>query len=301
MRRLEHLLGVSRAELLDLANHAGRHYSPFLKSPRPRPFAHPAGTAKLRVIDNPSTEMKRIQSLIKERLLNPLDLPGNVLGGIKGRSVLQNVAIHRNSRTLLKVDVKRYFPNITNEHVYDIWSKLLGCSPRISSMLTRLTTFQRHLPQGSPTSTILANLVLCSCDAPIRSECSRLDLQYSSWVDDLAFSGEDPRPIITTVVSTLRTKGLQISRKKLEIAGPRSKKVLTGVALGASLNVPANRLGRIRSGIHKLRTNAVSPTELPRYVQGLRGRITHLGSINAKKAEQFKKELETVLQSYPDL
>lgn len=199
----------------------------------------------------------------------------------------------------MKIDVKRFFPSITNEHVYRVWFELLGCSPAISGLLTQLTTFQRHLPQGAPSSTILANLVLYMCDGPIRSECARQNLSYSSWIDDLAFSGDNPRPIIKTVVATLRKNRFRISRKKLEVAGPRSKRVLTGVKFGASPNVPADRLSRIRSGIHKLRTGAVLENEVAGYVQSLVGQITQVGSVNKKKAERFRGELEAVLERYP--
>lgn len=299
MRRLEHLLGLSRDHLRVVADLAGGHYSPFPMSPRPRPFARRVPPPKNRIIDNPSIELKKIQSLIAERLLKPLRLPENLLGGVKGRSVLDNVAYHRSSKTLLKIDVKRFFPSITNEHVYRVWFEMLGCSPAISGLLTQLTTFQRHLPQGAPSSTILANLVLYLCDGPIRVECARQNLSYSSWIDDLGFSGENPRPIIKTVVTTLRQNGFRISRKKLEIAGPRSKKILTGVTIGASLRVPTDRLSRIRSGIHKLRTGAVLENEVAGYVRSLLGQITQVGSTSRKKAERFRGDLERALEQYP--
>ena len=283
-----------------MARLAGKYYSPFPKSPRPRPFARRTLPSKTRIIDNPSHKLKRIQSLIADRLLKPLQLAPNLLGGVKGKSVLHNVAYHRDSKTLLKIDVKRFFPSITNEHVYFVWREVLGCSPEISALLTQLTTFERHLPQGAPSSTILANLVLYSCDAPIRRECERKGLEYTSWIDDLAFSGNDPRPIIETVVSTLRANKFRLSRKKLEIAGPRSRKILTGVNLGRTLKAPPEQLSRIRSGIHKLRTAVVPSPELRRYVQRLRGAIAQVGSINSEKAQKLRNDLDLALRVYPD-
>jgi len=140
---------------------------------------------------------------------------------------------------------------------------------------------------------MLANFVLHTCDGPFRSECARLGIRYSSWVDDLAFSSDNPRPVIGTVVSTLRRGGFRISRRKLEITGPGARKILNGVVVGPSLGVPPERLARIRSGIHKLRIGAVSTADVPRYVQCLRGSIAQLATINAKKAERFRRDLET--------
>ena len=287
---------MDRNCLRALAATAGGHYSPFAKTKLPKPFQKKPAHAKLRIIDNPSEELKAVQSLIVERLLKPLQLPDYICGGVKGKSVLDNVAQHLNSKALLKIDVARFFPSISNRHVYMVWSELLGCSPQISGLLTQLTTFERHLPQGAPSSTMLANLVLYSCDGPIRAECERQKIRYSSWVDDLALSSDDPRPVVNLVVSTLRKNGFRISRKKLEIAGPRSRKILNGVLLGRHPSIPAERLARIRSGIHKLRQGSVPDADVLRYVRSLQGSIAQIASINTIKGEKLRGDLEEVLR-----
>jgi hypothetical protein len=162
-------------------------------------------------------------------------------------------------------------------------------------VLTQLTTFERHLPQGAPTSTLLANLVLHSCDGPIRFECERLGIRYSTWVDDLAFSSDDPRPVIPLVVEALRRAGFRIPHKKLEIIGPGARKILNGVLLGRELSVPPDRLARIRSGIHKLRQGKVSTENLGRYTQSLLGSIAHVASIVPRKAQKLRAELAEVV------
>jgi hypothetical protein len=230
--------------------------------------------------------------------LQPLCLPSYICGGIKGKKVLDNADFHRNSRVLLKLDIKRFFPSITNKHVYAVWNDLLNCSPEISGLLTKLTTFERHLPQGAPSSTMLANLVLYSCDGAIREECERRKIQYSSWIDDLAFSSEDPRPVIDVVIGVLRGHGFGISRKKLEIAGPSSRKILNGVVLGRRFGVPPDRLARIRSGIHKLREGHVAEPQIEHYVRSLSGSIAQIMPINAQKADSLKRDLEAACKKY---
>ena len=177
-----------------------------------------------------------------------------------------------------------------------VWRDLLGCSPEISSLLTKLTTFERHLPQGAPSSTMLANLVLYSCDGPIRAECERLGIRYSSWVDDLAFSSDDPRPVVNLVIATLQKKGFRISRKKLEIIGPGERKILNGVLIGRRLSVSPERLSRIRSGIHKLRQGCVPGAKVARYVQSLQGSIAQIAPINAMKAEMLREDLKAACE-----
>lgn len=286
---------MSRSRLRSFASKAGAHYEPFLQKQRIKPFLKKDGPQKVRRIDNPSDELKVVQRRIYERLLRPLDLPAHICGGVAGKTILDNVRLHLGAKVLIRVDIAHFFPSVTNRHVYKVWRDLLGCSPRIAALLTKLTTFERRLPQGSPTSTLLANLVLLMIDGPIRSECGRLGIRYSSWVDDLAFSSDNPRGILNIVIATLQSAGFTISRPKLEIMAPRQRKILNGVLLGRFPSVPRERISGIRSGIHKLRMGEVLPTDPDRYVLSVRGSIAHVRSIAPRKAQRLSSHLETVL------
>ena len=56
--------------------------------------------------------------------------------------------------------------------------------------------------------------------------------------------------------------------------GPSTVKNLTGTRLGLSeVRAPKDKLGRIRSGIHKLRTGLIQPSEEERYINGLVGQL----------------------------
>jgi len=301
---LERRLGFDQNYLCVFASRAGAAYSPFEKRNKPRPFQKKTKPPKRRVIDNPSEELKAVQSRINDRLLRPLSTPPYMFGGVRGKRVLDNVRVHQNTKVLVKIDIASFFPSITNRHVYRVWQDLLGCSPEISSLLTKLTTFERHLPQGAPTSTSLANLVLHLIDGPIRSECERLGIRYSTWVDDLAFSSENPRPITNLVISTLQREGFRISRRKLEIVSPGERKILNGVLVGRCLSSPPDYLARIRAGIHKLHSGQVPRfpmSEIAHYSQKLRGSIAHISTINPAKGEKLYQSLEATssVESHP--
>jgi RNA-directed DNA polymerase len=289
---LEFRLHVSREELGSVAAIAGACYRPFKQAKKPRPFQKIIKPPKLRDIDNPTDRMKRIQRRINDRLLKPLALPSYLCGGVRGKSVIDNVNMHLGSRCLVTIDIKSFFPSIDNHQVFKVWRNLLNCSDRISRLLTRLTTFERHLPQGAPTSTLLANLVLHTADGPIRDECKRLVVRYSSWVDDLAFSGDNPQQVIQTAASTLRAAGFAISHKKLKIMGPGTRKCLNGTMLTRFPSVHPERLGWIRSGIHKLRTGHVPAEETASYVRSLKGKIQQVLTLAPRKGIKLLQALE---------
>jgi RNA-directed DNA polymerase len=281
-----------------LASKAGAHYRPFEQMKAPKPFQKKPASTKIRRIDNPNEELKFIQRRIYEQLLKPLDLPNYIYGGVPGKQTLDNARLHLGAKVLIRVDIADFFPSVTNVQVYGVWRDLLGCSTLISGLLTQLTTFERRLPQGAPTSTLLANLVLLMTDAPIKAECYRLGIRYSSWIDDLAFSSDNPRDVLSAVFAALNQAGFTVARRKLEIMGPRERKILCGVLLGRFLGIPPNKVSAIRSGIHKLRTKEIPPADLDRYLTSLRGGIAHIRSISPIKAQKLSAALDSALNCH---
>lgn len=295
MGRFESLLNTSREHLRLLASGAGSSYRPFPKRQRLRPFQKKFKPAKIRIIDNPDDALKDFQSRINEKLLKCIAFPHYLCGGVSGKTILDNVLMHFGAAVLVSVDIKSFFRRISNRQVYRVWRETLDCSPRIAALLTQLTTFERHLPQGAPTSSLLANLVLYSVDQPIRDECASRGVTYSTWVDDLAFSGRDARSVISAVVESLRAAGFSISHKKLKVMGPGTRRVLNGVLLGRFPSVLPDRISRLRSGIHKLRMNEVPSGQVDKYIRQLEGGITFVASIVPHKAGRLRSELNGVL------
>ncbi len=296
LRKLEYGLGISRAKLQSIAENAEAYYSPFPKAPKIRPFQKKFKANKERIIDNPIEPLRDVQKRIQHRLLTSLDMPYYLCGGVKDRSLLDNVTIHHGAPVLVAVDIKAFFPSIRDRTIYKIWTDLLGCSAEIASLLTRLTTRQRHLPQGSSTSTMLANLVLFSIDAPIRAACEKHSVRYSSWVDDLAFSGANSREVLPIVIQTLRNAGFQVSRGKIRVMGRGTRKVLNGILLGRFPAVLPERIAQLRSGIHKLKTGQVHPEALKNYIAQLGSSIAQVGSIDPRKGERLQSDFDNAVR-----
>ena len=253
----------------------------------PRPFQK-IPSSKTRPIDNPCGELKRVQRRINRCLLRPICFPNNLLGGVPKRSVLDNAELHLNARLLVTIDVKSCFPSITNVHVYRVWRNFLGCSTDVASMLTKLTTFDRHLPQGAATSPLLANLFVWMIDGYIREACDLRSVTYSTWIDDLAFSGMRSRELISISAKVLQAHGLKISRTKVKIMGPREIKLLTGTRLGsAEIRASKEKLSRVRSGIQKLRLQLVCREDQVRFIDGLVGQLGYLKRLNPKDSRSL--------------
>ena len=296
VRDLAHRLGVRREILESMTKTAGAYYAPFESNNSPRPFQKKPFVKKSRDIDNPVSQLKEIQSKINVRLLRSVELPDHVFGGRKGRSVIQNAKHHLGRKVLVTIDVRQFFPSISNTDIYHIWANILGCSRKVASMLTRLTTFERHLPQGAPTSTALANLFLLSCDSPIREFCAANGITYTSWVDDLAFSGKNSRDVIGIAVKSLRRGGLKISRRKVHDMPSSGRQVLMGIIVNKRPGVTREYLQAIRSGIHKFRTNQIQYDLAKSYLRTIRGRIAYINQTNPQRASNLIHHLDELVK-----
>lgn len=294
VNRLGNLLKIPPEKLLSLSASPNASYRPFDRVRGKRPFQIKP-RSQPRQIDNPLKNLTWAQKRLNRRLLAPTCFPEHVFGGIRKRSVLDNAEYHNGAALLVTIDIKQCFPSITNKHVYDIWRELLGCAPPVASLLTRLTTFDRHLPQGAATSPMLANLLIWMIDAPIRVACEDLGVVYSTWIDDLAFSGQRARELIQIAAETLRANGLRISRKKVHIMGPRTAKLITGTRLGTvTIRAPYEKLSRIRSGIYKFECGLVDADETEMYLRGLIGQLRFIHQLCPKDAVKYAAQLRRV-------
>jgi RNA-directed DNA polymerase len=292
MRRLEFLLGRPRAELKDLALNAMRYYDPFPLRPRQRWFAKKVKPPKKRWIDHPVDPLKAIQSRIQERLLSRLMLPEHLLGGVRGKSITDNAQLHLGARWLVTIDIKNFFPSVKPSQVRSVFRKILNCSPDVSYLLTGLTTYRGRLPQGAPTSPLLANLVLSGFDGEIRAVCKRNEIRYSSWVDDLAFSGNTVSSVVGPVIATLIKAGFRVSHRKINRMGPRDRKELNNLVLGKFVTVRKEYRARIRAGVHNLKCGRVPEHEIGAYIEGLRGSIGYLRLFDPSRAAGLQLKLE---------
>jgi RNA-directed DNA polymerase len=293
LRHLEVLLGHSRSELQDLAKHGIRYYDPFPHHRKERPFAKSVKSAKQRWIDNPTGPLKAIQSRIEQRVLNRVILPEHLLGGVRGKTIKDNAERHFAAKFLVTIDIKSFFPSITPHQVRSVWRETLNCSPDVAYLLTGLTTCRGYLPQGAPTSTMLANLVLSSFDEEIRTACDAHAVVYSSWVDDLAFSGEDARLVVAPVIAALKNAGFRVSHSKIKVMGPGERKVLNNLVLGRFITVQKEYIGRIRAGLYHLKRDHVPKEDRTGYIEGLLGSISYLKLFDAKKASNFVREVRS--------
>jgi len=184
------------------------------------------GTIKQRIIRPSLKELKVIQTNIKNRILAPIKLPDSVHGGVKKKSNVSNAKPHQGNKYQFTTDLQEFYPNINSQKVYDT---LIGLnfSPHYSHWLTKLTTWKYELPQGTPTSTHIANLVFLSTDLTLIELCKLHGITYTRYVDDLTFSSQqDFRPILNDILNIVTSNDFKLSYRKTKYSG---KQTVTGI------------------------------------------------------------------------
>tara|TARA_R110002020_G_scaffold25225_8_gene82134 strand:- start:6878 stop:7399 length:522 start_codon:yes stop_codon:yes gene_type:complete len=94
-----------------------------------------------------------------------------------------------------------------------------------------------HLPQGAPTSPMLANFASEALDNRLTYLASTESWTYTRYADDLAFSrpGDSTRAeamqLVKRVEMALELTGLVVHRQKTLIVPPGARKILLGVAV----------------------------------------------------------------------
>lgn len=261
---------------------------------------------KVRHLDVPDAELKAIQHRILRRILEPIDLGARVHGGVRQRSPRTNAQQHLGQKCVVCVDVVAFFPSVSHKVVYRMFRRELHYGRDVASLLTRLTTCAGSLPQGAPTSTAIANHVLAvPVDAPVSTQAQGIGVNYGRFVDDVAMSGDDPRPLIGEVGRGLSRRGLTMYRGKIRqrvtgkfrIMPASSPQVVTGLNVNSvsGPSVPKEKRDRIRAAIWALRGK--STLEVERQVASLRGQIAYVRAYNAGAARRLQILLDSVLES----
>lgn len=246
-----------------------------------------------RTISVPSERLKSIQRRIYDEFLKPVSLPANLHGGVLGRSSFTNAEVHVGQPWLLRIDIAGFFPSVTPHHVYSVWIDQLGCSPSVASLLTKLTTFKFSLPQGAPTSSALANLVLADADEAIEHLASQGAAQFTRYVDDLGLSGRTPHTLIHQVVLLLQRQGFKTSRRKVALVPRNARQELTGFCTsGDRPSIGKEHRARVRAAIHALSQMNPRSSQYERLLQSVRGRIRHVQRTNPGPARRLERYLE---------
>lgn len=228
-KKLCFTLGFKRNEIKLLIENIDKNYSKWSEDKTDKlgnPKTYLDGTIKTRTFRNPSVLLKLVQKRIKVNIIDKVKLPENVHGGVKKRSNITNAKAHQGNKYLFETDLQEFYPNINKEIVYKTFL-VLGYSSHFSHWITKLTTVDNQLPQGSPASLGISNLVFLKTDNKLIEFCKTHSITYTRYVDDLTFSSQqDFSERIQEILDIVINANFKISRRKTKYD---SAQTITGI------------------------------------------------------------------------
>jgi len=280
---LSYKLRVPIDVLSELSQNAEAHYKEFTKTFK---------NGKVRPIECPDDKLMPVLKAVRAQLLVGIPLSAIVHGSRKGCSPLSNASQHVKAPSVASVDVKNFFPSVTNKMVYHVFTHIVGVGPDAAHVLTLLTTRNGHLPQGSPTSDALANLFLDPVDREVEAIAEALNLKATRYVDNYDFAGVRAREAIGPTIAALRAMRMAVRHKKTFNAGPRAAHVVTGLNVNGA-RATTSRRARDSARIQVYAVIAARQRGLNTDIQerSLRGRLAQIGQTNPRFVVRMKRQL----------
>lgn len=80
---------------------------------------------------------------------------------MKGKSIFTNAYKHKNKNLVLNIDLANFFDSINFGRVrgYFIHNREFALSDKVSSIIAQIVCYDNKLPQGSPCSPVISNLI----------------------------------------------------------------------------------------------------------------------------------------------
>ena len=248
-----------------------------------------------RTIAAPEPAIRRVQQWISKNVLAKVQPHARSLAYSPGSSPIKCAEQHCRCRWLIKIDIESFFESISEIDAYGVFESL-GYSPLISFQLARICTresdweapryqnyrwvafgvrhllqrryqsYERshigHLPQGAPTSPMLANLAVSELDTRLEAIAVSHKLVYTRYSDDLAFSATDEDfsrlesiKVIREVHDQLRSFGFSPNRAKAVVAPPGSRRIVLGLLVDSTKpRLSKSFKDTIRQHLHYLET-----------------------------------------------
>lgn len=261
LNHLAHLADVNADFLQEVAHRKIDAYRVFRVKKRGVANVVPAQPRRYRTICVPEPRLMRVQRWIAQNILQVTPSHHASFAFTKHRNLRDAAKKHVNAKWLVKMDVRQFFESIPEAAVYRVF-RTFGYGALLSFQMARICTRRPvhhhrdtrdllgrggrgpyrshaagHLPQGAPSSPMLANRAVEVLDRRLERIAMNAGWSYTRYADDLAFSrasdadrGEAMK-LVKLAEMSLQLNGLTIHRQKTSITSPGGRKVLLGMLI----------------------------------------------------------------------
>lgn len=288
-----------------------------------------------RKINAPSSDLMLLQRNLSDLLQDCVEeinttnrLKDQLAHGFKrGRSIIDNATRHRRKRWVLNIDLEDFFGTINFGRVrgFFIKDRNFALRPAVATILAQIACHQNSLPQGSPCSPVISNLIGHVLDIRLGRLAFDKGCMYSRYADDITFSTNEPDFPSTIAVpaqgqahrwevgnrlgEAVRGAGFRVNPQKTRMQYRASRQDVTGLVVNKKINVRSEYRRAVRAMAHRLfmtgkfdfvqlvsdEEGILVPTQTEGSLEQLHGMLGHINRVDlynlARVAEAGHEQL----------
>jgi hypothetical protein len=287
---------------------------------------------RVRLLEAPRARIKALQRRLLDEVVGLIPVHDAAHGFVPSRSVLTAARPHAGQEVVVHLDLEAFFATVTAARVFGVL-RMAGYPEPVAHALTGLMTTvlprverrqappalrdedlpgrhnllsllsRPHLPQGSPTSPALANLVAYRLDRRLSGLATASGFEYTRYADDLAFSTSGgnaqrrSRRLIDSVRGIVRDSGFRINPVKTRIMPASQRQLLFGVVVNITPAAVRRERDELRAILHNCRCGDPQDQNReghPEFRAQLLGRIAWVESLNVSHGRRLRDEFDAI-------
>jgi hypothetical protein len=188
----------------------------------------------------------------------------------RNHTIMTNARVHMTRRFVFNVDLHDFFGCINFGRVrgFFIKDKNFALDPAAATVLAQIACNDNKLPQGSPCSPVISNLIGHTLDILLVRMAEGTGCTYTRYADDLTFSSNKSSFPIRVAKQTEEDKdkwvpgqalkrlvakgGFSFNDKKTRMQYRDSRQEVTGLVVNRKVNVPATYRYTVRAMVDTL-------------------------------------------------
>jgi retron-type reverse transcriptase len=241
-------------------------------------FTIPKSGGGERKIEAPGAKLKLVQKKLSELLQDCLEEIENKNqyknksshGFVRGKTIFTNARKHRNKKYVFNADLKDFFPSINFGRVRGFFIKNADFElhPQIATIIAQIACNGESLPQGSPSSPIISNLIAGILDARLVKLAKKEGCIYTRYADDITFSTNKKKfptniarqkqytpgswvvgPKLDSIISR---SGFTINDQKIRMQSAYARQEVTGLTVNKVVNIEKNYRKQARAMVENM-------------------------------------------------
>ena len=284
-------------------------------------FSIPKKNGGVRLIAAPRKKVKAIQVQLKNVLYKIYPGKASAHGFTLEKSIVTNAESHLDKKFVFNLDLKDYFSSIHFGRVRNLFSSNpFNFSKSIATVLAQICCYENRLPQGAPTSPIVANMISFKLDSQLQRLAKLTNSTYTRYADDITFSftckkSRLPREIViledeaarpgTALTQIIESNGFRINYDKVRLGGKLNRMEVTGLTVNQFPNVKRSYIKQIGSMLHAWKKHGYEAAEnefnarydiryraseeSKSFKHVVKGKLAFLVSVRGSRDEIFKK------------